>query len=227
MKFALVFLISIFVLSSCQRPADNSVLVATASSFRPALLQVLPSLEQSCQTSIRVTSGSTGGLISQIINGAPFDLLISADWQLSQKLTARPVQFDPPFARSPLAFWWPKGTGTKTPIAIANPDIAPFGRAAMQVMGKQIDDLVLGASAAQAFVFVDAGAANSGYVPLSLLLAAQIPSEQYQLVAKFDHQPILLHLVRLQDRSLANCIAEQLAGPQVMDQLLQLGYRAL
>lgn len=225
MKYVFISLFGL--LATCTPATDNSVLIATASSFRPALEILIPTLNEKCNTNIQISSGSTGALITQIRQGAPFDLLISADQDLSKSLTgssANDYRLDAAFARSPMAYWQPKSLAKKLTIAIANPKIAPFGKAAMQIIGQTNPDLVIASNAGQAFVFVHTKAANAGYVPLPLLLSAEIPDTEYELIDKNAYSPIFLHNVRLRNEAVLDCIADQLNSQQTMIKLAEFGY---
>jgi len=225
MKLAVLLLLG--SLLACTPAADNSVLIATASSFRPALEMLAPTLNDKCNTNIQISSGSTGALVTQIRQGAPFDLLVSADQNLSKSLASSPAnnyRLDAAFARSPMAYWQPKSSAPKLTIAIANPKTAPFGRAAMQVIGTTNLDLVTAANAGQAFVFVHTKAANAGYVPLPLLVAAEIPNTEYELIDEDAYSPIFLHNVRLKHSPEFDCLADQLNALQTMTMLAEFGY---
>ncbi|MBL4616391.1 MAG: molybdate ABC transporter substrate-binding protein [Robiginitomaculum sp.] len=220
--------ISLFVLlAACTAPDDNPVLIATASSFRPALEMLAPALNDKCNTNIQISSGSTGALVTQIRQGAPFGLLISADQNLSKQLvssSAKSYRLNAAFARSPMAYWQPKPLTKKLTIAIANPKTAPFGKAAMQVIADSNPDLVIASNAGQAFVFVHTRAANAGYVPLPLLIAAEIPDTEYKLIDKNTYSPIFLHNVRLRNNPVLDCLADQLNATQTMTRLAEFGY---
>ncbi|MCF6293393.1 MAG: molybdate ABC transporter substrate-binding protein [Robiginitomaculum sp.] len=225
MKFAVLLLLG--SLLACTSADDNSVLIATASSFRPALEVLAPALNDKCNTNIQISSGSTGALITQIRQGAPFDLLISADQNLSKSLANSPTnnyRLDAAFARSPMAYWQPKASAKKLTIAIANPKTAPFGRAAMQVIGQTKPDLITAANAGQAFVFVHTKAANAGYVPLPLLIAAKIPNTEFELIAEDTYSPIFLHNVRLKRNLTLDCLSDQLNALQTITMLAGFGY---
>jgi molybdate transport system substrate-binding protein len=143
---------------------------------------------------LAITYGSSGNFFAQIQNGAPFDVFLSADADYPRRLIAaglaskdslflygvgRIVVWVP--ANSPLD---PAALGIRVleaasvhHIAIANPQHAPYGRAAeaalrsLGVYDRVSPKLVLGENIAQAFEFVESGAAEAGIVALSLALA--------------------------------------------------------
>jgi len=172
---------------------NNATLVAVASSLR----HVWPHLMIEYQNAIkpRVTFGSSGNLARQITQGAPFELLLSADesfpaWLVQNKATDQsPVIY----AQGKLAWVAPAGSSLAKSllqsnstdrnsfvipddvkkISIANPAFAPYGRAAKTVLnsivGGKSPTLVIGENATQALQFALSGASAGGIVPLALV----------------------------------------------------------
>jgi molybdate transport system substrate-binding protein len=145
-------------------------------------------------TTVKVTYGSSGNFFAQLQNHAPFDLFFSADFEYPRKLAAAGHALDTNvflYAVGRLVLWAP--TNSPVPlqqlgaqsllapsvrkIAIANPQHAPYGRAAVAAMKalKVYDQaeprLVLGENIAQAAQFVQTGAADLGIIALSLAVA--------------------------------------------------------
>jgi len=168
--------------------------VAAAADLRFALDELVPQFRAAHrEVDLAVTYGSSGNFFAQIQNGAPFDVFLSADVDYPRRLIAsglanrgslflygvgRIVVWVP--AGSPLD---PAGLGihlleaaSVRHIAIANPQHAPYGRAAVAalrslgVYDRVSPKLVLGENIAQAFEFVESGAAEAGIVALSLAL---------------------------------------------------------
>jgi molybdate transport system substrate-binding protein len=171
------------------------VRIAAASDVRFALDEVTARLrETQPDLDVRVTYGSSGTFFSQIVNGAPFDLFLSADVDYARQLTARGLTVEGSefvYGVGQLVVWVPSTSMLDVEqsgmlilldshvehIAIANPATAPYGRAAEAAMrgigvyGRVADKLVLGETVAQAFQFVQSGSAEVGVVALSLALA--------------------------------------------------------
>lgn len=145
-------------------------------------------------TEVKVIYGSSGNLCAQIANGAPFDLFLSADKKFPDALIAEGHAVADSlfsYALGRLVVWVPKDSpidagklgmaSLKEPsakkIAIANPDHAPYGQAAvaaMKSLGVYEDvkpRLVLGENVAQTAQFVESGAADLGIIALSLAMA--------------------------------------------------------
>lgn len=169
--------------------AVTTVSVAVAANFTMTVRKLAPEFERRSGHALLLSFGSTGKLATQIHNGAPFDVFLSADdVQPRQLVTAglavADTQFTYAFGR--LVLWSPqpglvddKGeilrTGHFAKLAIANPKIAPYGAAARQVLRKlgvwpRLEArLVYGENIAQTFQFVSTGNAALGFVALAQL----------------------------------------------------------
>jgi len=175
------------------------------------------------QTGIRVSLslGSSGNFFAQIQNGAPFDVFLSADKSYPEKLVqagrAEPNSLTP-YARGRLVLWTAKSTGLHLPskdgktlegnldflkgpavrkIAIANPEHAPYGRAAVAAMEhfKIYDQvkskLVLGENISQTAQFAQSGNAEVGFVGLSGALSDSMAGNgSYVLLPDESYPPI-------------------------------------
>lgn len=173
--------------------AQQSVTIAAASDLKFALDEIADLVaEQDPDVTLKITYGSSGQFVQQIRNGAPFDLYLSADRAYVDDLVDEGLA-DPadvfPYAVGRLVTWYPQGAPGGAPdlasladpalrtVAIANPDHAPYGRAAVAALesaglGDAIaPKLVLGENVAQAAEFARTGNADAAVVALSLVLA--------------------------------------------------------
>jgi molybdate transport system substrate-binding protein len=172
--------------------------VAAASDLQFALEEVVRSFEQKIPAiSVQVTFGSSGNFFSQISNGAPFDLYLSADITYPQRLETQGLTVPDSrfiYAVGRLALWIPATSPLEVEklgekvlldrrverIALANPRHAPYGRAAEEALKSWgihealRSKLVYGENVAQAFQFVQSGMAEIGIVALSLTRAPQL-----------------------------------------------------
>jgi molybdate transport system substrate-binding protein len=160
--------------------------------------------------SVELVFGSSGNFFQQLQNGAPFDMFFSANLDYPKKLEAAGLT-DPgsyyQYARGRIVVWVPKdskldlSSGLQAllnpsinKIAVANPQHAPYGQAAVAAMKKEgiydkvKDKFVLGENISQTASFVISGSADVGIVALSLALSpnmkgqgryAEIPSTEY------------------------------------------------
>jgi molybdate transport system substrate-binding protein len=173
------------------------VRVAAASDLNAALSDVIARFGGAHDVDVSVSYGSSGTFYAQLLNQAPFDLFLSADVAYPNQLAARGLtlpQSEFTYAIGHIAVWAPasspldlehEGLQALTPssvahVAIANPEQAPYGRAAvaaMQAAGvydRLRTKLVIGENVAQTMQFVQSGAADVGIVALSLALAPSV-----------------------------------------------------
>lgn len=173
----------------------EEVAVAAAADLKFAMTDVAARYEKQTGNKVNVTYGSSGNFFSQIQNGAPFDLFFSADIEYARKLEAAGLS-EPGslylYAIGRIVIWAPPDSpldasqlGWKTlldervrKIAIANPEHAPYGRAAVAAMQKagvyeQVKSkLVFGDNISQTAQFVQSGSAQAGIVALSLAISS-------------------------------------------------------
>jgi molybdate transport system substrate-binding protein len=194
----------------------------------------------------QVSYGSSGNFYSQIQNGAPFDLYLSADADYPRKLLSEGVGMPGSFFTygiGHIVVWVPaaspldpaaalRGSGIRK-FAIANPDHAPYGRAAvaalrsMGVYDALRPKFVLGENISQAFGFVRSGAADAGIIALSLALAPEargqgryweIPVDQYPQIEQGG--------MIVKDSPRARAFRAFLSGVQAKGILRQYGFSA-
>ncbi|MEW5250641.1 molybdate ABC transporter substrate-binding protein [Microbulbifer discodermiae] len=226
--------------------ADNCTLrVAVAASFRPALEQVLPEFGRRHACPVQLSSGSSGVLYQQIAHGAPFDLFLSADRERPELLEKQGGALDNSrrtYALGLLALWHSKSESNieqliqtwPDKIVLADPKVAPFGSAARQVLEnlglweKKHTRLARAHNAGQAYLMLDSGNAQLGFVAASQMRAAG--RTNFWLLPQHWYQPIEQQLViPIQSRhsKKAQALADYLRSPEVQAQLRRLGYGVL
>ena len=167
--------------------------IAVAANFAAPVEQLVEAFEQQTGHSLRVSSGSTGSLYTLITQGAPFDLLIAADQARPQRLVDEELAMRGTrctYAVGRLVLWSrdadrigddPKPALTDSALrhlAIANPDTAPYGAAAREVLTRlgvwtQLQPrLVRGMDIGQTYHMVATANAELGFVAASSLAAA-------------------------------------------------------
>jgi molybdate transport system substrate-binding protein len=166
------------------------------------------------QTGVKsaVTYGSSGNFFAQIQNGAPFDIFLSADVSYPHKLVVAQLADASSlevYAVGHLVLWLPPDTpldpsaGLKIlldpriqRIAIANPDHAPYGRAAIAALRfaglyEQIQPkLVFGENVSQAAQFVQTGSAQAGFLAYSLTLSPAMKSGKFWTIPADKYPPV-------------------------------------
>jgi molybdate transport system substrate-binding protein len=185
---ALLLALSAVLLPARPLLADE-VLAAVAANFGGPMKEVAALFEKATGHRVLVSSGSTGKLAEQVRNGAPFQLLLSADDQTGAKLEAEGKAVAGSrfiYAVGRLVLWSPrpgfvdsKGEvlrkGEFRHLAAANPKLAPYGAAAFEAMKKLgllaalEGKVVLGENISQTYQFVESGNAELGFVALSQL----------------------------------------------------------
>jgi molybdate transport system substrate-binding protein len=168
--------------------------IAAAADLKFAMGELAEGFEERTGMKLDVTYGSSGNFFSQIQNGAPFDLFFSADIEYPKKLEANGLA-EPgtlhPYAVGRTVIWMPPESSVDLSklgwnalldasvrkIAIANPEHAPYGRAAVAALKKagiyeQVKaKLVYGENISQAAQFVQSGNAQAGIVAMSLAVS--------------------------------------------------------
>lgn len=188
---------------------SGEALVAVAANFSAAAERIQIDFENSHDHKIKLVSGSTGKLYAQIVNGAPFDVFLAADSARPERLEAEGhavagSRFTYALGRLVL---WTAGSklessngievlkaGMFRRLAIANPELAPYGVAAIQFLDDANlyealnEKIVMAENVGQAFALVASGNAELGLVSLSYARSAagtklgsvwQVPDEQY------------------------------------------------
>jgi len=200
----------IMALSMAGAACAQEIRLAAAADLKFAMQDIAAQFEKQTGTKVDVTYGSSGNFFSQLQNGAPFDLFFSADIEYPKKLESAGLA-EPgtlyKYAIGRIAIWM--ATDTKVDvaslgwkalldpivqkIAIANPEHAPYGRAAVAALQKagiyeQVKTkLVYGESISQAAQFVQSGNAQAGIVAMSLAVSPgmkegkrwEIPADMY------------------------------------------------
>ena len=180
--------------------AADDIRLSVASNFLGPVQAIARAFEKDTGHRVRISSGSTGKLYAQIVNGAPYDLFLAANAREPERLESE-GRIAPgsryTYALGVLALWAPAAqkaspAGTLTApidattqrVAIANPKTAPYGAAAEAVLKAwgQWDALqgrvIRGENIAQAYQFAASGTAGFGFVALSQLLDPVPPMDQ-------------------------------------------------
>lgn len=198
-------------------------IVAAASDLSFVLRDLAAEFAREDGSQVELVFGSSGTLTRQIIEGAPFELFMSADEAYVDQVAAAGLARDRgvSYAIGRLALFTPTGSplsaadgleglarllaaGRVTRFAIANPAHAPYGRAAEAALRKHgLWDrlqpvLVLGDNVSQAAQFATAGGAAGGLIAYSLAVSPTLRDRgTFALVPAGDHPPLVQRMVRL------------------------------
>jgi len=214
-----------FLFFPCARNAHaQSLRIAAASDLQFALGDLAAQYEKQSGAKLAITYGSSGNFFAQIQSGAPFDLFFSADIAYPQKL------IDTGFAESDsrytyafgrIVLWLPPESplipanlqwntlldARIQKFAIANPDHAPYGRAAVAALQKAglyerlKSKLVYGENISQAAQFVQSGGAQAGILAMSLTFAPAMKSGKYWEIPRDLYPPLEQAVVLLKSSS--------------------------
>jgi len=184
----LIALIFLLALPLAARASD--ITVAGAANVQFALDDLKAEFTRETGVGVKTVIGSSGKLTSQIENGAPFDVFMSADMKYPAKVFKDGFSSQAPkvYSYGVLVLWTMKDLDLSkgvnvlndagiTKIATANPELAPYGRQAVNALKfyKLYDplqkELVIGESISQANQFITTGAADIGFTAESVVLA--------------------------------------------------------
>lgn len=198
---------------------DRPPVVAAASDLKFAMTEIAARFEIDTGRKVALNFGSSGNFARQIQQGAPFELFMSADEDFVFRLAEAGLTRDRGtlYAIGRIVLYAPKGStlaldpelkglqagwSTVRKFAIANPEHAPYGRAAQEALrALRLWDLVqpklvLGENIAQAAQFVTTRSAEAGIVALSLALAPELQRQgDYVLLPESLHNPLRQRMV--------------------------------
>ena len=175
--------------------AGEPLQLAVASNFRSAL----ESLKAGFPGEVEASYGSSGLLYAQIVQGRRFDVFLSADADRPRALVNENRAHSPiTYATGRLVLvvnHGDPGADWLTPdrrVALANPETAPYGRAAVEAMRQlgAVSKRITALNVAQAFHFAASGAADGAFVALAQVVAREIPAERCWLVPEQLYAPI-------------------------------------
>jgi molybdate transport system substrate-binding protein len=238
-------LLAAFALGSAH--ADE-VQVAVAANFTAPIQAIAADFEKDTGHTLIAAYGATGQFYTQIKNGAPFDVFLSADDTTAQKLEAEGDAVNGSrftYAVGTLALWsatdgYVDANGEVLNqnafkhLSIANPKAAPYGLAATQVLARKgltdkvKDKLVEGQNITQAYQFVSTGNAELGFVALSQIYKdGKVFSGSAWIVPSSLHDPIKQDAVILnkgKDNAAAKALVDYLKGPKAAAVIKSYGY---
>lgn len=222
--------------------------VAVASNFAEAARKLAADYAKHSGQKIEISSASTGKLYAQIVNGAPFDVLLSADAETPRRLVEEGLAEGATlhdYAIGRLVLWSRDPARVKDGeallrrgaierLAIANPDLAPYGAAARDALDyvrrweELRPKLVLGENVGQAAQFVVSGAAPLGLLPRALVQEARktTPGSGWEIPASW-HAPIVQSAVLLkrgQRNPAARGFLKYLQSPAAKQRIHAFGY---
>jgi molybdate transport system substrate-binding protein len=223
----------------------DEIRIAVATNFSETMSALVALFERSSEHTVLISAGSTGNHYAQIRNGAPFEAFFSADAERPTLLERQGVAVAGSrflYAVGRLVLWSPRASfvdadgrvlegGAFRFLAIANPDLAPYGAAAREVlMARNLwsslqPRLVQGQDVGQAYSFVYTGNAELGFVAYSQLKKpAAYVIGSYWLVPESLHRPIAQVAVLQRDVRGARELVALIKSPAGREIIRSYGY---
>ena len=232
------FVLCVSLLYQCAAWGETPLRVAVAANFKLTLAAVVDQFQSASKYRVRTISGSSGKLYAQVVQGAPYDLFLSADQARPERLEqAQQIVAGSRFtyAIGQLVLWHKANRPidatilrTARSIAMANPKLAPYGLAAeqtLQHLGVAQPKLVLGENIGQAFAFVHTGNASVGLVALSQVKSlAETQPGHYWVIPQQAHDPIKQDAVVLRDSPASRAFASYLKSSEARQIIQHHGY---
>ncbi len=245
-------ILAVSVWTIAHAAAAQTLTVAAASDLQPALPAVAAQFEKETGGKVSLTFGSSGNFFAQIQNGAPFDLFLSADSEYPRRLERAGLADGGgvvDYARGRIVLWTRRDSGIDLSrgllgltdskvrrIAIANPEHAPYGRAAIAALRAEgvYDSVrgkfVMGENISQTAQFTASGSADVGLIALSLALTPPLKrSGHYVDIPDALYPPIdqaAVVLAASRQKALARRFVDSLRTPEVARMLQSYGFGA-
>jgi molybdate transport system substrate-binding protein len=228
----------------------QEITVAAAADLQSVMQDITARFQKETGKTVKVIYGSSGNFFQQIPNGAPFDMFFSANLDYPKKLeTAGLTELGTfyQYAVGKIVIWVPNdskldvSTGLRSllnpaikKIAVANPQHAPYGQAAVAAMKKEdvydkvADKFVLGENISQTASFVVSGSADVGVVALSLALSPNMKDKgRYTEIPTGEYPPIEQACVVLkssQQKDTAKAFLNFIKTPRVAELFRTYGF---
>jgi molybdate transport system substrate-binding protein len=243
-------LTAVFLWLAIPMAAAQTLTVAAASDLRAVLPAIASQFEKDAGHKVALTFGSSGNFVTQIENGAPFDIFLSADIDYARRLERAGLS-EPgtlyQYATGHIVLWTRNDSGvdlrgglsvltnaTVRKVAIANPRHAPYGRAAVaalrheQLYERVRGKFVLGENISQAAQFVESGNAQVGVLALSLALAPALKAAgHYVGIPESFYPPIdqaAVVLASSRQKTVARQFIDFLKKPETVSMLASYGF---
>lgn len=224
--------------------AAEEITVAAATNFAEPLAALRVLFEKQSGHRLVISNGSSGQLYAQIVNGAPYDVFLSADAGRPRRLEEEGkgiagTRFT--YAEGRLALWSPSASsleggkilhaGDFRHLALANPRLAPYGLAAQQTLERLglweplAGSIVLGENIGQAYSLAATGNAELAFVALAQLRrpGRETQGGLWEVPADF-HEPILQQAILLEEGTAARAFLGFLGSPEARELIAAYGY---
>ncbi|OGT83235.1 MAG: molybdate ABC transporter substrate-binding protein [Gammaproteobacteria bacterium RIFCSPLOWO2_02_FULL_61_13] len=217
------FLVALAIVFCSCLAAATEPLVAVAANLAPPVKTLAEDFARESGTRVRINVGSSGDLLRQILHGARYEIYIAADADYTARAQAEKLTVGEPalLGLANLGAFIPRkstlaaatdlatlgrmlSAGNYRRIAMANPDVAPFGTAAQQslrrmgVWAAERDRVIMGENLAQTVQFTLAGGVDAGFISESYALLPEVAAQGRFLPIPGDwHDPLAQTMVLL------------------------------
>lgn len=222
--------------------------VASAADMHPVFDVIAPMFEQKTGIHLSISYGASAALSQQIINGSPADIFFSADYLFAEHVVAAGLadsDAPTPYARGTLVLWSRKGTPFYPPqlthldrsdlktVAIANPDTAPYGRAAVAALKKMNlyarlqSRIVQADNVMQAAQFAQSGNAQVAFISQTIALSPAFRNAgDFVLVPTYTYPDIrqcAVVMKKSSQRDAAYKLLEFILSSEIQENLVKVG----
>ncbi|APD05886.1 molybdate-binding periplasmic protein [Flavobacteriaceae bacterium UJ101] len=208
-----------FIFLSCHQKQEEKLNIAVAANMQFAMKELVKTFTQETEISCELIISSSGKLTAQIKEGAPFDVFVSANMKYPTELFETGYTIEKPqvYAYGKLVLWsmfdhiTPSIELLRSPevrhIVLANPKMAPYGAASMEVinhynMNTELQDkLVFGESIAQTNQFIISKSAEVGFTAKSVVLASKLKNQGHWIDIDDIYTPIAQGVVIIKQQN--------------------------
>lgn len=243
----LLITIPLLLLSCKKKKSKDKIVIATAANMQFVMKEMVKDFEQQTNIQCDIIVGSSGKLTAQIKEGAPYDILVAANMKYPQEIYTSGLSHAKPkvYAYGKLALWSVnkhikpslnllKDTTIKH-IALANPETAPYGFAALEVLKNEHiyndiqNKLVFGESISQTNQFITLQSAEIGFTAMSVVLSPQLKNTgNWVEIDLKNYSPIEQGIVVIKQKDKINPLAlkfyDYLFSAKSKEILRQYGY---
>ncbi|WP_245591234.1 molybdate ABC transporter substrate-binding protein [Aquimarina latercula] len=242
-----VFVIILLIVSGCKQPKKNVITIAAAANMQYAIEEISNAFTEKTGVLCELVISSSGKLTAQIIEGAPYDIFVSANMKYPNEIYENKLALEAPkvYAHGQLVLWSMDQelvpslemlTDSRVVhIAIANPRTAPYGQSAVEVLNKNniydavADKLVYGESISQTNQFIISKSSEIGFTAMSVVLSKKIKDKgRWIPIDKKEYTPIEQGVVlikrEIQDSTNSRKFYEFLFSKDAREILEDFGY---
>ena len=218
---------------------NDSLNIAVASNFNSTLQKISSQYEQKEKLKINIISGSSGILFAQIVNGAPYDIFFSADRDRPEKLDSNGLtRARGTYAYGRIVFWERDEPAqeqslsqSNRKLALARPEFAPYGKAALEILQKfnhGLTNLAYGVNVNQVFAYIETGSVNAGFISLSQALNKNLSPINFLLISESLHSKIEQQFVITSNAKIwAEEFVDWVLSPAAQEIIINAGYKGI